>query len=75
MRVSRLDTVQRLDSGVNRLDGLAYRPPLGLLRRGDPEHGWVHTPHTECTEMACNATSTRVPGRRLRTSAVSCTLT
>jgi hypothetical protein len=37
--------VQRLDSGVNRIDGLAYWPPLGLLRRGDPpEHGWVHTP-------------------------------
>ena len=25
--------VQRLDSGVNRLDGLTYWPPLGLLRR------------------------------------------
>ena len=33
---SNLQCVQRLAPGVNRVDGLAYWPPLGLLRRGDP---------------------------------------
>ena len=56
--------LQRLDPSVNSIDGLAYWPPLGLLRRGDPpEHGWVHTPHTASTEIWHEMTLSPVSGR------------
>ena len=72
--------------GVNRLDSLAYWPPLGLLRSYgaatlNTSDGYTcHTRNVPSyrdgqLEMACFATSTREPGRRLRTSAVSWKLT